>query len=77
MRPKLDEFMCGIDGRVAKERPESEVRSTDGFRGGCLSVNGDDGHAVVAAAAAVASIAAAASALAKVSVGAVSRSQDG
>ena len=32
--------MCGIDGRVAKERPEREVRSVDGFGSGG---SGDEG----------------------------------
>ncbi len=77
MWPKLDEFMCGIDGRVTKERPEQEVRSMDGLGGGSLSVDGDDGFAAAAAAAAVASVAAAASAFLKVSVGSLSRSQVG
>ncbi len=77
MRPKLDGFMCGIDGRVAKERPEREVRNADGLGGGRLSVDGEDGLAVVAAAAAVASVAAVASLLSKVFVGAVLTSQVG
>ncbi len=66
--------MCGIDGRVMKERPEREVRYTDGFRDGSVGVNGEDGFAILAVAAAVASVAAAASALLKVSVGVLSRS---
>ena len=77
MWPKLDEFMCGIDGRVTKERPEREARNADGLGGGCLGVDGEDGLAFVTAAAAVASVTAVASALSKVSVGAVSRSQVG
>ena len=67
--------MCGIDGRVAKEQPEREVRDADRFRGGSLGVNGEG--SVTAAAAAVASVAAATSLLSKVFVGAVSRSQVG
>ncbi len=77
MWPKLDEFMCGIDGRVAKERPEREVRNMDGLRSGRLSVDGEDGLAVVTAAVAVASAAAVALALLKVLVGSLSRSQVG
>ena len=73
--------MCGIDGRVAKERPEREVWSADWFWCCCSGVGGDDGvaavAAAVAAAAAVASVAAAFSASSKVSVGSVSRSQVG
>src|SRR6266851_551042 len=78
MWPKVDEFMCGIYGRVAKERPEGEVRSADRFWCCCSGVDGDDGvAAVVAAAAAVASVAAAFSTCSKVFVGATSRSQVG
>jgi len=69
--------MCGIDGRVAKERPEREVRNMDGLRSGRLSVDGEDGLAVVTAAVAVASAAAVALALLKVLVGSLSRSQVG
>ena len=72
--------MCGIDGRVAKERPEREVRNADGFRGGGTGVDGEDGFAVVAAAAAAAavtSVTATASALLKVLVGSLLRSQVG
>ena len=69
--------MCGIDGRVVKERPEREVRNADGLGGGHMGVDGEGGLAVVTAAAAVASVTAAASALSKVSVGVVSRSQVG
>ena len=69
--------MCGIYGRVTKERPEREVRDVDRLWCRCLGVDGDDGVAVVAAAAAVTSVAAAFSALSKVSVGAVPRSQVG
>ncbi len=68
--------MCGIDGRVAKERPEREVRDVDRLWGCCSGVDGEDGLAVVAAAAAVASVAAA-SASSKVLVWAASRSQVG
>ncbi len=77
MRPKLNEFMCGIDGRVAKEQPEREVRNVDGLGSGGSGVDGEDGFAVVAAAAAVTSVTAAASVLSKVSVGLLSRSQVG
>src|SRR6267154_5152844 len=69
--------MCGIDGRVAKERPERAVRNADGLGGGRSSVGGEDGLAVVAAAAAVASVAAVASALSKVLVGLLLSSQVG
>ena len=69
--------MCGIDGRVAEERPEREVRDADRLWSRCSGVDGEDGPAVVAAAAAVTSVAAAASASSKVLVGAVSRSQVG
>ena len=69
--------MCGIDGRVAKEQPEREVRNVDGLGSGGSGVNGDDSFAVVTAAAVVASVAATASALLKVSVGSLLRSQVG
>ncbi len=67
--------MCGIDGRVAKEQPEREVRDADRFRGGSLGVNGEG--SVAAAAAAVTSVTATASALLKVLVGSLLRSQVG
>ncbi len=67
--------MCGIDGRVAEERPKREVRSADGFRCGSPGVDGDGGFTTGAAA--VTSVAAAASTLSKVSVGAFLRSQVG
>ncbi len=70
--------MCGIYGRVAKERPEREVRSADRFRCRCPGIDGDGGvAAVVAAAAAAASVAVALSTCSKVLVGATSRSQVG
>ena len=67
--------MCGIDGRVVKERPEREVRYADGLGGGSVGVDGKDGFAVLAAA--VASVTATASALSNVFVGSLSRSQVG
>ena len=76
MWPEVDEFMCGIYGRVTKERPEREVRDADRLWCCCSGVSGDNGVAAVAAAA-VASVAAAFSAWSKVSVGATLRSQVG
>jgi len=69
--------MCGIDGRVVKERPEREVRYANGLRGGSTGVDSEDGFAVLAVVAAAASVAATASALSKVSVGSLLRSQVG
>src|SRR5216683_2363016 len=69
--------MCGIYGRVAKERSEREVRSADGFQCHSPGVDGDDSVAAVVAAAAAASVAAAFSTCSKVFVGATSRSQVG
>jgi hypothetical protein len=64
--------MCGIDGRVAKERSKREARYALGFQGGCPSVG-----RVVAAATAAASVAAAAVASSKVFWWSLSRSQTG
>jgi hypothetical protein len=64
--------MCGIDGRVTKERSKREARYALGFQGGCLSA----GRVVVAATVA-ASVAAAAVASSKVFWWSLSRSQIG
>jgi hypothetical protein len=69
---ELDKFMCGIDGRVAKERSKREARYALGFRGGCSSA----GRVVVAATIA-ASVAAAAVASSKVFWWSLLRSQIG
>src|SRR6266851_2220841 len=76
MWPKLDTFMCGIDGRVTKEQPEREVRYADGLGGCSVGVNGEDSLAVFTVVA-VASAAAAALASSKVLLGSLSRSQVG
>jgi hypothetical protein len=67
---ELDEFMCGIDGGVAKEVSKREVRDVYGFWGGSPGV-GVDSPAIevalgVGAAIAAASLAAAFSAMSRV-----------
>ncbi len=80
MQPKVDEFMCGIDGRVSQECSERKARHSDGFRGGGMSVDGESSPAVlavVAVTAAAANAAAVASVSLKVLWGLLLRSQVG
>jgi hypothetical protein len=65
---ELNEFMCGIDGRVMKEVSKREARDVHRFWGGCLGVNvGSSAVRVIAGGgAAAASIAAAFSVVSKV-----------
>src|SRR6266851_8548934 len=76
MQPKVNKFICWIDGRVAKKRSEREARYADGFGGGSVGVDGEGGPAVLAVAAAAAA-AVTSSVLLKVFWGSVLRSQVG
>ena len=75
---ELDEFMCGIDGRVVKEVPKREARDVDRLGSGC---SGTDSPAVSAVGGDVAAIAtrftAAVLMLANVLRWSLSRSQTG
>ena len=74
---ELDKFMCGIDGRVAKEASKREARNAYGFCGGGPSVDVSRPAVKVGVVTAAASLAIALSTLSKVLWGSLLISQVG